>query len=48
MKLRKPGRTGLEVSNLGIGTLTFGDTEWGCDEPTSRHVVDLMAAQGFV
>ena len=39
MKLRKLGRTGLKVSNLCLGTMTFGNTVWGCDEPTSARIV---------
>ena len=39
MKLRKLGRTGLKVSNLCLGTMTFGNTAWGCDEPTSARIV---------
>jgi aryl-alcohol dehydrogenase-like predicted oxidoreductase len=50
MKLRKLGRTGLKVSNLCLGTMTFGNKEWGCDEPTSRKIVDrfLDAGGNFV
>jgi aryl-alcohol dehydrogenase-like predicted oxidoreductase len=39
MKLRKLGRTGLKVSNLCLGTMTFGNDVWGCDEPTSARIV---------
>jgi aryl-alcohol dehydrogenase-like predicted oxidoreductase len=39
MKLRKLGRTGLKVSNLCLGTMTFGNATWGCDEPTSARLV---------
>jgi aryl-alcohol dehydrogenase-like predicted oxidoreductase len=39
MKLRKLGRTGLKVSNLCLGTMTFGNAAWGCDEPTSARIV---------
>jgi aryl-alcohol dehydrogenase-like predicted oxidoreductase len=39
MKLRKLGRTGLKVSNLCLGTMTFGNATWGCDEPTSARIV---------
>jgi aryl-alcohol dehydrogenase-like predicted oxidoreductase len=50
MKLRKLGRTGLKVSNLCLGTMTFGNTQWGCDEATSRKIVDrfLDAGGNFV
>jgi aryl-alcohol dehydrogenase-like predicted oxidoreductase len=39
MKLRRLGRTGLKVSNLCLGTMTFGNEQWGCDEPTSARIV---------
>jgi aryl-alcohol dehydrogenase-like predicted oxidoreductase len=39
MKLRRLGRTGLKVSNLCLGTMTFGNAQWGCDEPTSARIV---------
>src|SRR5262245_5477363 len=50
MKLRKLGRTGLKVSNLCLGTMTFGNTAWGCDEPTSARIVArfLDAGGNFV
>jgi aryl-alcohol dehydrogenase-like predicted oxidoreductase len=46
MKLRKLGRTGLKVSNLCLGTMTFGNKEWGCDEATSRKIVDRFLDVG--
>ncbi len=39
MKLRRLGRTGLKVSNLCLGAMTFGNAQWGCDEPTSARIV---------
>src|SRR5882672_975937 len=50
MKLRKLGRTGLKVSNLCLGTMTFGNAQWGCDEPTSARIVArfLDAGGNFV
>jgi len=39
MKLRKLGRTGLKVSNLCLGAMTFGNAQWGCDEPTAGRIV---------
>jgi aryl-alcohol dehydrogenase-like predicted oxidoreductase len=50
MKLRKLGRTGLKVSNLCLGTMTFGNNAWGCDEPTSARIVArfLDAGGNFV
>jgi aryl-alcohol dehydrogenase-like predicted oxidoreductase len=48
--MRKLGRTGLKVSNLCLGTMTFGNEQWGCDEATSRKIVDrfLDAGGNFV
>ena len=40
MKIRNLGRTGLKVSNLCLGAMTFGNAEWGCDESESRKIVD--------
>ena len=46
MRIRKLGRTGLKVSNLCLGTMTFGNTQWGCDEGTSRKIVDRFLDAG--
>ncbi|TCO65084.1 aldo/keto reductase [Actinocrispum wychmicini] len=32
------GRTGLRVSPLALGTMTFGAPDWGSDEDTSRAI----------
>ncbi len=37
------GRTGLQVSRLCLGTMTFG---YQCDEATSRAILDTAAAAG--
>lgn len=37
MEYRKMGRTGLKVSELCLGTLTF---RWTCDEATSLQILD--------
>ena len=37
MKIRRLGRTGLKVSEICLGTMTFGNQ---CDEPTSRAIMD--------
>ncbi len=39
MRLRTLGRSGLRVSELCLGTMTFGTTGWGCDEKTSLDLV---------
>ncbi|MEN8181515.1 MAG: aldo/keto reductase [Myxococcota bacterium] len=46
MKIRKLGRTGLKVSNLCLGAMTFGNSQWGCDEATSRKIVDRFLDAG--
>src|ERR1700755_336490 len=43
MPYAKLGRTGLSVSPLSLGTMTFGLQS---DEPTSRAVLDAAAAGG--
>lgn len=37
MKIKRLGRTGLKVSEICLGTMTFGNQ---CDEPTSRDIMD--------
>ena len=37
MKIKRMGRTGLHVSEICLGTMTFGNQ---CDEPTSRAIMD--------
>ena len=37
---RTLGRSGLVVSPLALGTMTFGTGEWGADEDTSRAIFD--------
>ncbi len=46
MRIRKLGRTGLKVSNLCLGAMTFGNSQWGCDEATSRRIVDRFLDAG--
>lgn len=46
MKIRRLGRTGLKVSNLCLGAMTFGNTQWGCDEATARKLVDRFLEVG--
>jgi aryl-alcohol dehydrogenase-like predicted oxidoreductase len=44
------GRSGLKVSRACLGTMTFGNAEWGTDEPESRRIVDafLDAGHNFI
>ncbi len=46
MKIRRLGRTGLKVSNLCLGTMTFGNKQHGCDEATSRKIIDRFLDAG--
>src|SRR5438105_2525127 len=43
MKHVRLGRTGLQVSNVCLGTMTFG---LQCDEPTSVAILDKAAEAG--
>jgi len=37
---RTLGRSGLVVSPVALGTMTFGPGEWGADDATSRAIFD--------
>src|SRR5215470_18446624 len=43
MNIRRMGRTGLKVSEICLGTMTFGHQ---CDEPTSFAILDHAAELG--
>src|SRR5213078_2494593 len=43
MKIKQLGRTGLKVSEICLGTMTFGNQ---CDEPTSRAIMDKAFDNG--
>lgn len=43
---RTLGRSGLVVSPLALGTMTFGPGEWGADKETSRAIFDAYCAAG--
>ncbi|KQM81115.1 aldo/keto reductase [Sphingomonas sp. Leaf23] len=43
---RALGRSGLIVSPLALGTMTFGPGDWGADEATARAVYDAYRAAG--
>jgi aryl-alcohol dehydrogenase-like predicted oxidoreductase len=34
------GRSGLRVSRLALGTMTFGQQPWGCDEAAAAAILD--------
>ena len=43
---RTLGRSGLVVSPLALGTMTFGPGAWGADEATSRKIFDAYCDAG--
>lgn len=43
---RTLGRSGLAVSTLALGTMTFGAGRWGTDEATSRAVFNAYVEAG--
>jgi 1-deoxyxylulose-5-phosphate synthase len=43
MKIKRMGRTGLKVSEICLGTMTFGQQ---CDEPTSLAIMDAALERG--
>lgn len=46
MKHRLLGRSGLRVSELALGTMTFGMPGWGAEEDESRRVYDGFREAG--
>lgn len=46
MKYRYLGRSGLLVSRLCLGTMTFGNAQWGCDQETSSGIVRKFVEGG--
>lgn len=46
MKYRYLGRSGLLVSRVCLGTMTFGMKDWGCDEATSKALTDRFIDAG--
>ena len=45
-KFRTLGRSGLVVSPLALGTMTFGPGDWNADEQTSRAIFDAYRDAG--
>lgn len=45
-KFRTLGRSGLVVSPIALGTMTFGPGGWNADDPTSREIFDAYRAAG--
>lgn len=47
MKFKLFGNTGLRVSEVSLGTMTFGEEwGWGCDHKTSKEIFDIYANAG--
>lgn len=47
MKYKLFGKSGLKVSELCLGTMTFGtEWGWGCDEKSSREIFDAFVEAG--
>ena len=46
MKYRHLGRSGLLVSRLCLGTMTFGNKDWGCDQETASAIVNTFVEGG--
>ena len=47
MEYRHLGRTGLKVSEVCLGTMTFGTNDWGIDENRSREIFNLAVEAGI-
>jgi aryl-alcohol dehydrogenase-like predicted oxidoreductase len=50
MRIRTLGRSGLRVSEICLGAMTFGMPEWGCDERESLGIIEryLDAGGNFI
>lgn len=46
MKYRYIGRSGLAVSKVCLGTLTFGQSNFGCNEETASVILNSYVEQG--
>ncbi|MBW2295654.1 MAG: aldo/keto reductase, partial [Deltaproteobacteria bacterium] len=46
MKYRLMGNSGLRVSELALGAMTFGTKDWGVEEKESRRVYDGFREAG--
>ena len=46
MEQRLLGRSGLRVSQLCLGTMTFGQAGWGCDEDEAERIVGAYLDEG--
>jgi aryl-alcohol dehydrogenase-like predicted oxidoreductase len=46
MKHRYLGTTGLLVSRICLGTMTFGNREWGCDQAMAKQITGAFLEAG--
>ncbi len=46
MKYRYLGNTGLLVSRVCLGTMTFGNKEWGCDQAMAKQITGAFLDAG--
>ncbi len=46
MKYRALGSSGLFVSRITLGTMTFGMTDWGCDEREAHAIIERYIEAG--
>lgn len=46
MKYRHLGRSGLVVSRVCLGTMTFGQEDWGCDAAASKAILGAFVDLG--
>ena len=46
MKYRFLGSSGLQVSRISLGTMTFGAPDWGCDEEISHQIMEIFLGAG--
>ena len=46
MKYKLLGRSGLRVSELALGAMTFGTADWGVEKEESRQVYDRFREAG--
>jgi aryl-alcohol dehydrogenase-like predicted oxidoreductase len=40
------GRSGLVISPIALGTMTFGQSQWGVEEREARRIFDIYRAEG--
>ena len=45
MKYRYLGRSGLLVSRVCLGTMAFGNPEWGCEQDVASEMVPIISTE---